>query len=90
MDINDYMLFGNLPSLDLHGYDRETARVAVNDYIRDSIKEKNEFVLIIHGIGTGVIRKATKEVLTKNKNVINFKTSYFNQGSTVVQLKIDK
>lgn len=90
MNIDDYMMFGNLPSLDLHGYDRDTARVAINDYIRDSITEGHEFINIIHGIGSGIIRKTTIEVLSKNKKVINFKSSYFNQGSTVVQLKLDK
>lgn len=90
MDINNYMLMNNLPSLDLHGYDRETARVAINDYIRDSIKEGHEFINIIHGIGEGIIRNSTNDTLNKNKNVICFKSSYFNQGSTIVQLKLSK
>ena len=33
MNIDSYMMFGNLPSIDLHGYDRDSARVAINDFI---------------------------------------------------------
>ena len=39
----------NLPSLDLHGYDRETARVATEDFIDENIILKNDKILIIHG-----------------------------------------
>ena len=52
MDINNYLLYDSLPSLDLHGYDRETARVAIEDFIRDSIIEKHELISIVHGIGS--------------------------------------
>ena len=47
----------NLPSLDLHGYDRETARVATEDFIDENIILKNDKILIIHGKGLGVVRK---------------------------------
>ena len=88
MNIDNYLLYDSLPSLDLHGYDRETARVAINDFIRDSIIQKNEYITIIHGIGTGVIRNTVIEVLKENKKVLNYKSSYFNEGMTVVQLNI--
>ena len=88
MDIDNYLLYDSLPSIDLHGYDRESARVAINDFVRDSIKEGHEFITIVHGIGSGIIRNVTNETLRKNKNVKNFKSSYFNIGMTVVQLVI--
>ena len=31
-------IIDNLPKLDLHGYDRQTAIVAINDFINDNIK----------------------------------------------------
>ena len=37
----------NLPSLDLHGFDRETARVATEDFIDENIILKNDKILII-------------------------------------------
>jgi DNA mismatch repair protein MutS2 len=78
----------HLPSLDLHGYDRETARVAINDFIRDNIKMKNDKIIIVHGKGTGVLRKTTHETLSKNKSVEEFQIDFFNEGSTIVRVKI--
>ena len=77
----------NLPSLDLHGVDRDYARILINDFIYDNYKLKNEKIVIIHGIGTGIIRKTTHEVLKRNKYVQEYKTDYFNSGMTIVTLK---
>lgn len=86
MDIDSYMLLSNIPSIDLHGYDKESARVAINDFINDAIKQKLDIIQIIHGIGSGIIRQTTHEVLSKNRNVIEFKTSYFNEGVTIAKI----
>ena len=43
MEIDNIVFIDNLPKLDLHGFDRETARVAVNDFVRDNIKLQNQF-----------------------------------------------
>lgn len=88
MNLNDVIFIENYPKLDLHGYDRETARVLVNDFIKDNIKMKNEIIVIIHGIGSGIVRKTVNETLKKNKNVIEHKTFYNNMGSTIVKIKI--
>lgn len=80
----------NVPSIDLHGDDREIARVKIIDFIKDNLKLKNEKILIIHGIGTGTLKNMTHELLKSHKYVIKYQTMYFNQGSTVVWLKIDK
>lgn len=77
----------NLPSIDLHGVDRDYARILINDFIYDNYKLKNEKIVIIHGIGTGIIRKTTHEVLKRNKYVQEYKTDYFNSGMTIVTLK---
>lgn len=88
MDLNNVIFINQYPKLDLHGYDRESARVAINDFINDSIKMKQEIVVIVHGIGTGILRKQTILSLKTNKNVIDFKSSYFNNGCTLVKIKI--
>lgn len=88
MEIENIVFIDNLPKLDLHGFDRETARVAVCDFIRDNIKMKNEFINVVHGIGSGVVKAAVHDELRRNKNVINFKTYYYNQGCTIVKIKI--
>lgn len=78
----------NLPTLDLHGEICDIARVLINDFISDNIKEKNKVIVIIHGKGSGKIKKITHEVLRENKSVLEYKTSYFNDGMTLVKLNI--
>ncbi len=75
------------PELDLHGYDRDYARISINDFIEDNYKQKKDVVIIIHGIGTGIIRKTTQETLKRNKFVESYKIDNFNSGMTYVKLK---
>ncbi len=88
MSIDNLIFIDNLPKIDLHSLDRDTARVYINDFINDNKKMKNEFIVIIHGNGSGILRETTSNVLNKNKNVIEFKTFYNNTGCTVVRIKI--
>ena len=79
----------NLPSLDLHGYDQETARVATEDFIDENIILKNSKILIIHGKGLGVVRKSVHNVLSKRKEVTKYHTDNLNDGCTIVYLSVD-
>ena len=88
MNLNDIIFIDSLPSLDLHGFDRETARVAINDFINDNIKMKNKFIVIIHGIGSGILKKTTQLTLRKNKKVIEYKIHPFNVGCTLVNINL--
>ena len=88
MDLDSIIFVDNLPKLDLHGFDRETARVIVLDFIKDNIKMKNEIINIIHGHGSGILKDTVHDTLRKNKNVIEFKTFYNNDGCTIVKIKI--
>lgn len=90
MKIDNIIFIDSLPKLDLHGFDRETGRVMINDFIKDNIIMKNEFVVIVHGIGSGIIKNVVQETLRKNKNIIDFKIYPFNVGCTIAQIKIDK
>lgn len=56
-DLNSVIFVDSYPKLDLHGYDSETARVAIEDFIVDNIKMKNEIIVIVHELGTGTIKK---------------------------------
>ncbi len=86
--LNNIIFVDSLPSLDIHGYDRISAKVAINDYIEDKVKLKQEVFSIIHGNGRGILREATRETLTKNKKVLEFKQSYYNTGCTIVKIAI--
>lgn len=81
------MLYNNLPTLDLHGYDRDYARIMINDFISDNYKIKNRKVIIIHGNGSGVIKKTTQETLRRNKLVEEYKIDNFNDGQTIVNIR---
>ena len=76
------------PSVDLHGYDRDSARMITNDFVMENVILKNEYIVIIHGIGTGIVKKSVHEALRVNKNVLEYKTDNFNSGCTLVKLKI--
>lgn len=79
----------NLPTLDLHGYDTSSARVSTNDFINKNIIMQNKKIVIIHGKGTGLVKKAVHEVLRENKKVINYHTDNLNDGLTIVSLLVD-
>ena len=89
MTIDEVIFIDRLPKLDLHGYDRDSARVAINDFILDNKKTGNEVILIVHGIGTGIIRETCIQTLSHNKDVIEFKSAYGNRGCMLVQIKIE-
>lgn len=84
------MFYSNIPSIDLHGEVRDSARVLVMEFINDNIKLKNEKILIIHGIGSGALKNEVHKVLKTNKKVKSYKLDNFNSGCTVVELYIDK
>lgn len=80
-------LYKNLPTIDLHGFDREYAEYKINEFIEDNYKMKNEKIVIVHGIGLGILKNITQKTLKKNKLVENHKIDNFNDGSTIVILK---
>lgn len=85
--VNPFIDF--LPSIDLHGYDRISAKIKTEEFINDNIKLKNKKIVIIHGKGMGIVKEEVYRCLKYNKNVIDYKLDGFNTGITVVNLKID-
>lgn len=90
MELKNVIFIDNLPKIDLHGFDRDTASLAVSDFIRDSIKLKNNIIVIIHGIGSNIVKKSVHETLKRNKFVLEYKLFPYNIGCTIVRLNIDK
>ena len=76
------------PKIDLHGYDRDSARMATNDFINENIILGNDTIIIIHGIGSGIVKSEVHNLLKSNKFVLEYKTDNFNSGLTIVKLKI--
>ena len=86
----DDIFLKNLPHLDLHGYDVESARVATHDFIDENLFLKNFKIVIIHGKGKGLVRKSVHSVLKARKEVKNYHTDNLNDGCTIVNLVVDK
>ena len=90
MNLEDVIFTDNLPTIDLHGFDRDYARVKINEFINDNRKMKNSIIVIVHGIGSGILKNETINTLKKNKYVIDYRLFYNNVGMTLVKINIDK
>ena len=76
------------PKIDIHGETSLTCVAVINSFIDDNIKLRNENVIVIHGKGTGTLKKATHELLKKDKRVIRFYIDPWNEGQTIIELKL--
>ena len=83
--LNDIFL-DMLPKVDLHGYDRESARVMVNDFVDEAYCMNYEKIVIIHGIGSGILKEVVSNTLQKNKKVESFNVVGSNVGCTLVYI----
>lgn len=76
------------PRVDLHGFDRDSARMVVNDFILENVTLGNDTIVIVHGKGMGILKKEVHETLRTNEYVYEYKTDNFNDGCTIVKLII--
>lgn len=77
-------------SLDLRGKRYEEVKDLIDDFIDKACLANYQEVSIIHGYGTGVVRKRTLEVLKQNPNVMSYRFGGEGEGlngATVVTLK---
>ena len=87
MQLNEVIYIENLPTVDLLGLDRDSARVKVNEFIKDNVIMKKDIICIVHGIGSGILKNEVHKTLKNNKYVIEYKLFFNNIGSTIVKLK---
>ena len=77
-------------SLDLRGKRYEEVKDLIDDFIDKACLANYQEVSIIHGYGTGVVRKRTLEVLKQNPNVKSYRFGGEGEGlngATVVTLQ---
>jgi len=86
MELNDIFL-DRLPKIDLHGFDRESARVRVNDFVDEAYIVGYDEILFVHGIGSGIVKEAVLDTLGKNKKVLSYNIVGSNVGCTVAKIK---
>lgn len=77
----------NLPTIDLHGYDRDGAKVAVKDFVDEAILMGWNEVVIVHGIGSGIVKMAVQEALYRNKKVLDYHIYGGNVGCTIAKIE---
>lgn len=76
--------------VDLRGMDSVEAVMTAERYLDSAVMGKMNQVTIIHGKGTGALRKAIHAMLKKNKAVKSFRLGTFGEGEagvTIVELK---
>ena len=76
--------------LDIRGYETLEAESEVENYLDAAVMAKLETVTIIHGKGTGALRKAVHEILKRSKAVKSFRLGRYGEGEagvTVVELR---
>ena len=76
--------------LDIRGMETLEAESVVETFLSTAVMGHLETVTIIHGKGTGALRKAVHDILRRNKNVKSFRLGVYGEGEngvTVVTLK---
>lgn len=83
------LILSSYPSIDLHGMDREYAVFKVREFIDDCYKLKYEKIVIIHGVGTGILKDTVRSYLQKEKRVLEYKLDFMNPGCTLVTVSVE-
>ena len=86
----DELSRGTAPELDLRGMDCEQAIEATDRYLSSAMESGWTEVRIIHGKGSGALRKCINDFLAKDKRVLSKRLGKWGEGDTgvtVVQLK---
>ena len=76
--------------LDIRGMETLEAESVVETFLSAAVMGRLETVIIIHGKGTGALRKAVHDILRRSKAVKDFRLGVYGEGEsgvTVVTLK---
>ncbi|MGM9651396.1 MAG: endonuclease MutS2 [Faecousia sp.] len=74
------------PELDLRGMDSLEASAVLQQFLDNAYLANLQQVRIIHGKGTGILRKMVHEELKKNKNVKKFRLGVYGEGEDGVTI----
>ena len=72
--------------LDIRGYETLEAESVVENYLDSAVMAKLGTVTIIHGKGTGAVRKAVHTYLKRCKGVASFRLGRYGEGETGVTI----
>ena len=77
------------PRLDIHGETAATCIAVIESFIKDNLKLKEKNIIIIHGKGTGTLRKATHQYLKNHKKILKYYINGLNDGETIIELDVN-
>lgn len=75
------------PTLDLHGEYSFSAEILTKEFLNDNISLNQKKLCIVHGIGTGTLKKTVHDILKHDKRIKSYKIDYFNPGCTIIEIK---
>ncbi len=81
---------GASPEVDLRGMMTDEAILVLDRFLDSAVMGRLDTVTVIHGKGTGAVRKAVREHLKRSKYVRSFRPGRFGEGEdgvTVVELR---
>ena len=75
--------------LDLHTFNPKDIKSLIPDYIDACIEANITSIRVIHGKGTGTLRRTVHALLDKNEHVVSYKLANDRSswGATLVELK---
>lgn len=68
------------PSVDLHGLFADEAIERLERAINDALEAGHERLLVVHGKGTGILRREVREALKYHPNVATFQFATLQEG----------
>lgn len=77
-------------SVDLRGMDSEEALFTVDKYLDDAYLGGLGEVTIIHGKGTGILRKSVQDMLKRHPHVKSYRLGEYGEGGTGVTVAVLK
>lgn len=87
MELKSYNpFFSILPTIDVHGFNRDMIKCILDEFINDNIKLRNKKIVIVHGKGNGILKEEIHFLLKKDKRVKNYYLDGFNIGQTIIEL----
>jgi DNA mismatch repair protein MutS2 len=78
--------------IDLRGYRAAEVEAMLDGYLEAAYRSGLPFVRIIHGKGTGALRKVVRDMLAAHPAVASYDSAPSNQGgdgATVATLRVD-
>ena len=77
-----------MPSIDMHGFNRDMVKCILNEFINDNIKLKKDKIVVIHGKGKGILMREIHFLLKNDKRIKKYYLDGFNTGCTIIELNL--